>query len=112
MPVGHQIRTARRMLGTLEGGARPRRMMERDIIVLWGLYRGWPNKLTPKTTRVHPTTIIRRRKSSLLFKASEKDKSEWAMNAHNAHTRGEFAVQAAAERGDRVPMCSTRNIGA
>ena len=78
-------------------------MMERDIIVVWGLYRGWPDKLTAKTAHVHRATVIRGRESSLLFKATEKDKSEWAMNALNAHARVEFAVHAAAERGSVCP---------
>ena len=36
-------------------------MMERDIIVVWGLYRGWADTFTAKTARVHPMTIRRRK---------------------------------------------------
>ncbi len=35
--------------------------MERDIVVVWGLYRGWTVAFTAKTARAHPATIRRRR---------------------------------------------------
>ncbi len=73
MLVEHQIHDAQRTLAMLDCKARPRRMMERDIIVVWGLYRGWTDRLTGKTARAHPMTISRRRESSPLFNALERD---------------------------------------
>ena len=58
MLVEHQIRETQRTLANLDGGSRANRMMERDIIV-WGLYRGWPDKLTAKTASIHRATIRR-----------------------------------------------------
>ena len=73
MLVEHLIREAQRTLAHLDGGAKANRMMERDIIVVWGLYRGWPDKLTAKTAHVHTMTVNRRRECSPTFKASNKD---------------------------------------
>ena len=59
MLVEHQIREAKRTLAALDDGSRANRMMERDIIIVWGLYLGWPDKLTAKTAHVHRATISR-----------------------------------------------------
>ena len=34
--------------------------MERDLIVLYGLYRGWNNSVTAEALRCHPRTVSRR----------------------------------------------------
>ena len=61
MLLERQVRDAQRTLAKLDSKARPTQMMERDIIVVWGLYRGWTAGFTAKNARVHPATIRRRR---------------------------------------------------
>ena len=33
--------------------------MDRDLILIWGLYRGWSDAAIAKVLRVHPTTVKR-----------------------------------------------------
>ena len=41
-------------------------MMERDLIILYGMYHGWSNRVIAETLRCHPRTVSRHSRQLIL----------------------------------------------
>lgn len=59
MSLSKQVKEAIETINSFPKGTAGSLSMDRDLILIWGLYRAWKEAAIAKVLRVHPTTVRR-----------------------------------------------------
>lgn len=100
MLLEKQVDKALKVLGERKKGAGRHFAMERNLVVLWAMYRGWTTPVTAEKLGVHASTVARYRREFIfeprrifqcpvLHKGLKGDKPLWSCEFCGEQMRGD-----------------------